>query len=275
MSHLGIILFQEGLRYDLHLSVDLAVGLATGLLGYITYLLHKTEEARVTAVIIEGFQNEWHSSTMRLMQRDLFSEKFSKGFLNAVEAIYGKDTGYKSIWEDLEKLLGASPLASSTLEQFEQCLEEPEMIAKHPATGERFFTALQALDHVLIAFDRLALVRYKSPAADIVRQYKPPIEGLSNLLQAYISIRMRLQDPKRRNFKKEYMLLLDRLNLSNKKLLDECIEGLLSKDDFSLEDFSRKEREEINDFLGNRMQGAGAEDRIRYERLMAKVQPLW
>jgi len=202
--------------------------IVTGLLVVVTYYLKKATDLQSVTSMTVAFQNEWHSRTATLMRDYLQSETFNDVFNAAIESAYGKSLAY----EDIDKLLSSNELNGigadrERLAKFEKCLREAKY--EDPLKpGDYLFTAYEAVYQVLLSFDRLAVLRDEPQIRKkFIIKYKPPIEELAPILQAFIAVRILLRE--RKNYKEDYMFLLSKLHLENKDLFKACKEGLKAR----------------------------------------------
>ncbi|MGB2754587.1 MAG: hypothetical protein WBD75_01810 [Phycisphaerae bacterium] len=218
--------------------------IVTVLLVVVTYYLKKATDLQSVTSMTVAFQNEWHSRIATLMRDYLHSETFNDVFNAAIESAYGKSLDYKNI----DKLLSRNELNGigtnrERLTKLENCLREAKY--EDPLRpGEPLFSAYEAVYQVLLSFDRLAVLRDEPQIMKkFIIKYKPPIRDLAPILQAFIAIRILLREPKFRNYKKDYMLLLRKLRLENNDLLKVCKEGLKARQE--LTDKELKEADKI------------------------------
>ena len=100
------------------------------------------------------------------------------------------------------------------------------------------FSAYEALDKVLLSFDRLAILCDKPQAMNkFIKKYKPPLHDLKDILQALIAVRIVLaKENGNPNYKKDYMLLLRMLHLADRCLYETCKKGLQQRGEWSIRD---------------------------------------
>jgi len=203
--------------------------IVTVLLVVVTYYLKKATDLQSVASMTAAFQNEWHSRIATLMRDYLHSETFNGVFNAAIESAYSKTIDYNNI----DELLSCNELNGTGTTKFEKCLREAKY--ENPLRpGEYLFTAYEAVCQVLLSFDRLAVLRDEPQIMKkFIIKYKPPIRDLAPILQAFIAIRILLREPKFRNYKKDYMLLLRKLRLENNDLLKVCKEGLKARQELT------------------------------------------
>jgi len=179
------------------LIANILLVIATGLLWRATLSLKKTSDLQFVIYLIAGFQNEWHSRVTRLMRRYLSEKKFITKLNEAIKEGYNREINYT----DITQLLDPPANLNGALDKFKECLDKD--IFCDPAKKDPLFTSYEALDHVLISFDRLALVRDKPLAIHVIKQYEPPIRDLKDVLQAFIAVTIALtKDEKKRISKK-------------------------------------------------------------------------
>jgi predicted nucleic acid-binding protein len=196
-------------------------------------------------MMMSAFQNEWHSQRAVMMRDYLHSKEFENLLNKAISKAYGKNISY----ENIDQLLTDSELKgrakkANNLTKFESRLKNEKY--PDPSNPNQFlFTAYQALNEVLLSFDRLAIVRDDELMMDkFIKRYTPPIRDLSTVLQAFIAVRIMLRDDFFKNYKKDYMHLLALLNLDtlNLKLFETCKEGLVKREWLSSEEIDNWER---------------------------------
>lgn len=217
--------------------VTVLLVIATFLLCKVTKLLKDTADLQLTTSLTGAFQDEWHSRVTRLMREYLSEKKFFNKFNKAIKEAYERDISYTNI----AQLLEPPPDLDDALNKFKQCLNND--IFHDPATKSSLFTTHEALNQVLVIFDRLALVRNEPQAIKIIKQYKPPIRDLKDVLQAFIAVRITLtKDEEKKNFKKDYMLLLYKLCLYDKDLFDSCKSGLKKRNELTDKELKKEKK---------------------------------
>jgi hypothetical protein len=212
---------------NINIIVTIFLVIATVLLWRATHHLYEIAKSQLAISTIIAFQGDWHSIRTRLMRRYLSDEKFKKTFKKGIKKSYGKTINFTKI-EQLLKV--PKTISSKSLEKFRECLEQDIYIDR--ATGKPLFTAYEAVDYMLLIWDRLAVIRDNNEAAKIIKTYKPPIKDLKDVLQAFISIRITLTiDKEEKNYKKDFMMMLYYLDLHDESLFKKCVDGLKMTED--------------------------------------------
>lgn len=217
--------------------------LATLLLVIVTYLLYdatralrKSADIQITATLTQAFQDEWHDSQSRLMRQCLYDDEFLLYYGDVIKSLYGGDVTLL----DIERLLLPPKSSMNCFKQFREKLTE--FVFLHPATRTELFTGYDALEQTLLIFDRLALLRNEGQAINTIKQYKPPIRGLKDILQSLIAIKIAFSSLEQKNYKKDYMLLLYKLDLHNESLFDLCKKGLEERGELSAKEFAKENK---------------------------------
>lgn len=211
---------------------ELFVALAAFITIGFTYYLYRATRFQYVTMMMSAFQNEWHSSRAVMMRDYLHSKELEDVLDRAIRESYNSNISYKNI----DKLLKKSELKgkatnSNRLDKFESCLKNEKI--RDPLDPDHFlFSAYQALYEVLLSFDRLAIVRDDPLMMDKwIKRYRPPIRDLSPVLQTFIAVRIILRDDLLKNYKKDYMHLLAKLDLDtlNLQLFEICKKGLVER----------------------------------------------
>lgn len=208
------------------------------LLGaWIAYKLRQTADVQYISTLVTAFQDEWHSRAATLMRAAVQTDSMKSTFNVAVERAYGKKIEYTRISDLLqpEQLQGNRP-ASDRLAAFHNHLAS--IVFRDPTqNGKVLFSAYEALYRVLLSFDRLAVLCDEPLAmSKFIRKYRPPLRDFSNILQAFVAVRMLLREPKDKNYKKDYMQLLNMLGLADYILYKKCKAGLKKRKEWTIID---------------------------------------
>lgn len=185
--------------------------------------------------MMTAFQEHWHNPRAILMRRHLHSTAFETALDSAIKEAYGTKISYRNIERLLERTELKGPATDSErLKKFEDHLEH-QKVPNPLDPSKQFFSLHQAVDEVLLSFDRLALGRdLPFMMEKFISRYKPPIGSLSKILQAFIAVQILLREPKDdKNYKKDYMHMLGLLGLSHPVLFKRCEEGLISQGELS------------------------------------------
>jgi len=249
---------------DLYSLETFITGLLTAFVIFLTYLLYRAAKLQFVASLTSAFQNQWHNPRAVLMRDYLHSEEFEDGFNNAIHEAYGIDIDYKEIdklldgppkLQEIQKKIEKLPKKkreellkelkkerAKCFKDFDSCLKDTN--PKYRSDYENFpFSNYEALYEVLLSFDRIALFcddRYMMDKC--IRRYRPPIRDLSEILQAFIAIRIILREGKLKNYKNDYIHMIGLLFIDesidekfplNARLFEVCKNGLIDREELT------------------------------------------
>ncbi len=169
---------------------DFLIFIATILTALATYFVYRatiklkeTADGQMVATLISNFQDEWHNEQSIAMREWLNDIKFKNILNEALCEVYGTGINHKNINELISKKITIDD--QTALEKFENKLKETPCPNEH--AGGFVFTAYGALYKTLLSFDRLATLRNKPQAFEIIWQYRPPIRDMAELLLPFSS----------------------------------------------------------------------------------------
>jgi len=224
-SLLDLLMNIEAMGWGEKYLTDIILALAIVLLVYVTLLVKRTADAQFAASLMAAFQDEWHDKIHIMMRDCLGSEAIKKVFQTAVRAAYGKEIEYEKTVAGLLTPPSPKDDTSDELRIFETTLRSARV--RDPKSKETLFTGYEALNRVLLCFDRLAILRNDPHVMKkFINSYRPPLRNSAGILQAFIAVRIALRKDEDKDYKKDYVQLLHMLSLDDAILYKKCKKGL-------------------------------------------------